>query len=50
MLIITFIYRLIILFFTVLVIRDMFKEKDIWNQLTSVLVIIPFVLRLFMVK
>lgn len=50
MLIITFIYRLIILFFTVLVVRDMLKEKDIWNQLTSVLVIIPFVLRLFMVK
>ena len=48
--IITLTYRLIILFFTVLVILDMFKEEDILNQLTSVFVIIPFVLRLFMIK
>ncbi|NLL61947.1 MAG: hypothetical protein GX240_04070 [Candidatus Atribacteria bacterium] len=50
MFIITLTYRLIILFFTTLVILDMFKEEDIWNQLTSVFVIIPFVLRLFMIK
>ncbi len=48
--VITLVYRLIILFFTTLVILDMFKEEDVWNQLTSVLVIIPFVLRLLMIK
>ena len=48
--VITLVYRLIILFFTTLVILNMFKEEDVWNQLTSVLVIIPFVLRLLMIK
>ena len=48
--VITLVYRLIILFFTTLVMLDMFKEEDVWNQLTSVLVIIPFVLRLLMIK
>ena len=50
MTIIALIYRLIILFLTVLIIQDMFKEKNIWNQLTSSLVIIPFILRLLMIK
>ncbi|MFZ2331377.1 MAG: hypothetical protein WAW45_07280 [Atribacterota bacterium] len=48
--IITLIYRLIILFLTILIVQDMFKESDFWNQLTSSLVIIPFILRLFMIK
>jgi hypothetical protein len=46
----TFIYRLIIVFITILVIRDMFKEDDAWNQLTSSIVIVPFILRLLMIK
>jgi len=46
----TLIYRLIIVFITILVIRDMFKEEDVWNQLTSSIVIIPFILRLLMIK
>lgn len=44
------VYRLIILFITILVIREMFKEDNIWNQLTSSIVIIPFILRLLMIK
>lgn len=44
------VYRLIILFFTILVIREMFKEKNFWNQLTGSIVIIPFILRLLMIK
>lgn len=44
------VYRLMILFFTILVIREIFKEKNIWNQLTGSIVIIPFILRLFMIK
>jgi len=47
---ITIVYQLIILFFLVLVVRDMFKEENIWNQLTGSIVIIPFVLRLLMIK
>jgi len=47
---ITIVYQLIILFFLILVVRDMFKEENIWNQLTGSIVIIPFVLRLLMIK
>ncbi|KUK66565.1 MAG: Uncharacterized protein XD85_0130 [Parcubacteria bacterium 34_609] len=47
---ITFVYRLIILFLTILVIQEMFKEKNVWNQLTCSIVIIPFILRLLMIK
>jgi hypothetical protein len=47
---ITIVYQLIILFFLVLVVRDMFKEENIWNQLTGSIVIIPFILRLLMIK
>ncbi|MDD3657000.1 MAG: hypothetical protein PHI72_09630 [Atribacterota bacterium] len=50
MAIITLIYRLIILFLTALVVLEMFKEKNVWHQLTGSLVIIPFVLRLLMIK
>lgn len=46
----TFIYRLIVLFLTVLVVQDMFKEKNPWNQLTGSIVIIPFILRILMIK
>jgi len=47
---ITIVYQLIILFFLILVVRDMFKEENIWNQLTGSIVIIPFILRLLMIK
>ncbi|MFW6148806.1 MAG: hypothetical protein ACOC6D_02980 [Atribacterota bacterium] len=47
---ITIVYQLIILFFLILVIRDMFKEDNFWNQLTGSIVIIPFILRLLMIK
>ncbi len=50
MAIITITYRIIILFLTILIIREMFKEENIWNQLTGALVIIPFILRFFMIK
>ncbi len=46
----TLIYRLIIVFVTILVIRDMFQEEDGWNQLTGSMVIVPFILRLLMIK
>lgn len=47
---ITLVYRFMILFITILVIRDMFKEDNIWNQLTGSIVIVPFILRLLMIK
>lgn len=46
----TLIYRLMILLITILIIRDMFKEEDHWNQLTGAIVIIPFILRMLMIK
>lgn len=46
----TLIYRLMILFITILIIRDMFKEEDSWNQVTGAIVIIPFILRMLMIK
>jgi len=46
----TIIYRLIILFITILIVWDMWKEENCWNQLTGTIVIIPFILRILMIK
>ncbi|MBA7486973.1 hypothetical protein ES707_22535 [subsurface metagenome] len=46
----TIIYRLIILFITILIVWDMWKEENYWNQLTGTIVIIPFILRILMIK
>lgn len=46
----TIIYRLITLFITILIVWDMYKEKNFWNQLTGAIVIIPFILRILMIK
>jgi hypothetical protein len=46
----TIIYRLIILFISILIVWDMFKEKNTWNQLTCSMVLVPFILRMLMVK
>lgn len=50
MVIITLIYRFIILFLTILIIQEIFKQENIWNQILGSLVIIPFILRFFMIK
>jgi len=46
----TWIYQLILLFFSVLIIYDIFKEKSKLMQLTAAIALIPFLLRLLMVK
>jgi len=46
----TIIYRLIVLFVTILIVWDMFKEKNFWSQLTGAIVIVPFILRMLMIK
>jgi len=46
----TIIYRLIILFISILIVWDMFKEKNAWNQLTCSMVLVPFILRMLMFK
>lgn len=46
----TIIYRFIVLFITILIIWDMFKEKNFWSQVTGAIVIIPFILRISMIK
>ncbi len=46
----TIIYRIIVLFFVVLLLYDVFKEKKKTLQLTAAISLIPFVLRLLMIK
>jgi len=46
----TWIYQLILLFFSVLIVYDIFKEKSKLMQLTAAIALIPFLLRLLMVK
>lgn len=46
----TIIYRLILAMVLFLTARCCFREKDFWKQATAALVVIPLLLRLFMVK
>jgi hypothetical protein len=46
----TLIYRGIVLFVMLFVLRCMFKERSFWKQVTGALVLIPLVLRLLMIK
>ena len=48
--ILTLIYRGIVGLVLILVLRCLFEEKDFWKQATAALVLIPLVLRLFMLK
>jgi hypothetical protein len=44
------IYQVIILFLSVLIVYDVFKEKSRWMKLTAALALIPFILRFLMIK
>jgi uncharacterized membrane protein len=46
----TIIYRLIVLFFVVLLFYDVFKEEKKSLQLTAAVALIPFILRFLMIK
>lgn len=46
----TWIYQIILLFFCILIVYDIFKEKSKMMQLTAAMALIPFLLRLLMVK
>lgn len=46
----TIIYRLILAMVLFLTARCCFREKDFWKQATAALVVVPLLLRLFMVK
>ena len=46
----TLIYRGIVHFVMLFVLRCMFKEKSFWKQVTGAMVLIPLVLRLLMIK
>ena len=48
--IITWIYRLIVLYILTLVIWNLIEEEKIRNQVNNSLVIIPLVLRVLMIK
>jgi hypothetical protein len=45
---ITVVYRLIVIFVAVLVIWELFSQKELKAQATAALVVIPLVLRAFM--
>lgn len=46
----TLIYQGILAAVLLLVVRCLFRERDFWKQATAALVIIPLLLRLFMIK
>ncbi len=46
----TLIYRGILLFIMIFVLRCMFRERSFWKQVTAAMVLIPMVLRLLMIK
>jgi hypothetical protein len=48
--ILTIIYQHIVLFLIILLVYDVFKEKDKTLQLTAALAAIPLILRLLMIK
>ena len=48
--ILTWIYLLIVALLLILIIWNMFAEKDVFRQIDAALVIIPLVLRLFLIK
>ena len=48
--ILTWIYLLIIVFLLIFIIWNMITEKDVLRQIDAALVIIPLLLRLFLVK
>lgn len=46
----TLIYRAILVFLMVFVLRCMFRERSFWKQVTAALVLIPVILRILMIK
>jgi hypothetical protein len=45
----TLIYRFLVIAVTLLVVRELFSQKDLKSQATAALVLIPFVLRALMI-
>ncbi len=46
----TYIYRLIILYLISLLCVNMMREKKLWMQLTAALLLVPWLLRLLFIK
>ncbi|MDO4785652.1 MAG: hypothetical protein Q4A13_01810 [Fretibacterium sp.] len=46
----TLVYRGILAFMVLFVLRCMFREKSFWKQVTAAMVLIPMVLRILMIK
>jgi hypothetical protein len=46
----TLVYRGIAAFVLLLTVRCCLRERDFWKQATAALVVIPLLLRLFMIK
>jgi len=44
------IYQLLVLYLTLNFICYLFREKKFWNQVNTVLVLVLFLLRLFLIK
>ena len=43
-------YLVILAVLTFLILRNMIKDKDLFRQIEAILVLIPFVLRLLLIK
>lgn len=43
-------YTVLLAFILYLVISNVMKSKDIWEQILAVFVIVPFLMRLFFIK
>jgi hypothetical protein len=48
--VITLLYRGIAALILLLTVRCCFRERDFWKQATAAIVVIPLLLRLFMIK
>ncbi|NLL36456.1 MAG: hypothetical protein GX256_02905 [Fretibacterium sp.] len=46
----TLIYRGILVFMALFVLRCLFRERSFWKQVTAAMVLIPMVLRILMIK
>lgn len=46
----TFIYQIILGIIVVLIVLKLWKEEKIWEQFIAAMVLVPLILRLFMIK
>jgi hypothetical protein len=48
--VLTIVYKVMLAYFIVLIVWDMLRSKDVWDQLCGAILVIPFFLRLLGLK